>query len=105
MPKSANLGQALTSAMTAIEDDFEPLKNQRPKEYKGFASDLLENIIRTFNSEVLQKAGGDVFGRLYEYFLMKFAMQGAQDNTKGFTKGSKLGWSSRNETVEVRITD
>jgi|SRR4051812_8403232 type I restriction enzyme M protein len=88
LPKSANLGEALVAAMTAIEDDFEPLKNQLPKEYEGFANDLLENLIRTFNSEVLRKAGGDVFGRIYEYFLMKFAMQGAQDNGEFFTPPS-----------------
>jgi len=28
----------------------------------------------------LRTASGDLFGRIYEYFLMKFAMQGAQDN-------------------------
>ncbi len=88
LPKSANLGGALIAAMTAIEDDFEGLKNQLPKEYEGFSNDLLENIIRTFNSEVLRKAGGDVFGRIYEYFLMKFAMQGAQDNGEFFTPPS-----------------
>jgi hypothetical protein len=29
-----------------------------------------------------------VFGRIYEYFLMKFAMQGAQDNGEFFTPPS-----------------
>jgi hypothetical protein len=31
---------------------------------------------------------GDVFGRINEYFLMKFAMQGAQDNGEFFTPPS-----------------
>jgi N-6 DNA methylase len=38
--------------------------------------------------EALRSAGGDVFGRMYEYFLMKFAMQGAQDNGELFTPPS-----------------
>ena len=29
-----------------------------------------------------------MFGRIYEYFLMKFAMQGAQDNGEFFTPPS-----------------
>jgi type I restriction enzyme M protein len=41
-----------------------------------------------FDSETLRSASGDVFGRIYEYFLMKFAMQGAQDNGEFFTPPS-----------------
>ncbi|MDP2659605.1 MAG: class I SAM-dependent DNA methyltransferase [Dehalococcoidia bacterium] len=88
LPKGANLGAALVGAMNAIERDFEPLANQLPKDYDGFDNDLLENLLRTFDTEILRTAGGDVFGRIYEYFLMKFAMQGAQDNGEFFTPPS-----------------
>ena len=88
LPKGANLGAALVEAMTAIEEDFEPLKGQLPKEYDRFESDLLEDLLRCFDSEALRTASGDVFGRIYEYFLMKFAMQGAQDNGEFFTPPS-----------------
>ena len=80
LPKGANLGTALVEAMNAIERDFEPLLNQLPKEYDKFESDLLEDLLRVFDSEMLRAASGDLFGRIYEYSLMKFAMQGAQDN-------------------------
>lgn len=83
-----NLGTALVDAMNAIEADFEPLKGQLPKEYDKFEDKLLEDILRTFDSETLRTASGDVFGRIYEYFLMKFAMQGAQDNGEFFTPPS-----------------
>ena len=63
--------------MNAIEADFEPLRGQLPKEYERFDNDLLEVLLRTFDSEALRSASGDLFGRIYEYFLMKFAMQGA----------------------------
>lgn len=88
LPKGANLGTALVEAMNAIERDFEPLLNQLPKDYDKFESDLLEDLLRIFDSEVLRTASGDVFGRIYEYFLMKFAMQGAQDNGEFFTPPS-----------------
>jgi type I restriction enzyme M protein len=88
LPKGADLGAALVTAMEAIEDDFPALKGQLPKEYTKFESALLENLLRTFDSEVLRTASGDLFGRINEYFLMKFAMQGAQDNGEFFTPPS-----------------
>src|SRR3990172_5194286 len=88
LPKGANLGDALVKAMDAIERDFEPLLNQLPKEYAKFENSLLEDLLRVFDSETLRTASGDIFGRINEYFLMKFAMQGAQDNGEFFTPPS-----------------
>ncbi len=88
LPTGASLGAALVEAMNAIEDAFEPLRGQLPKEYAQFDDTLLENLLRTFDSEAIRTAGGDLFGRIYEYFLMKFAMQGAQDNGEFFTPPS-----------------
>ena len=88
LPTGANLGAALVAAMDAIERDFEPLKGQLPKDYDRFANDLLGDLLRVFDSATLRTATGDVFGRIYEYFLMKFAMQGAQDNGEFFTPPS-----------------
>lgn len=88
LPSGANLGAALVDAMNAIEADFEPLAGQLPKDYDRFENKLLEDLLRNFDSEALRNATGDVFGRIYEYFLMKFAMQGAQDNGEFFTPPS-----------------
>jgi len=66
LPKGTNLGSALVKAMSAIEKDFPRLKGQLPKEYDGFESDLLEDLLRIFDNEMLRKASGDVFGRIYE---------------------------------------
>ncbi|MDD2273247.1 MAG: N-6 DNA methylase [Desulfuromonadaceae bacterium] len=88
LPTGSSLGTALVEAMKAIEVEFEPLRGQLPKEYDKFDDNLLEVILRTFDSEALRTASGDVFGRIYEYFLMKFAMQGAQDNGEFFTPPS-----------------
>ena len=80
LPSGASLGGALVTAMNAIEADFPPLQGSLPKDYDRFDNKLLENLLRCFDSQALRTATGDVFGRIYEYFLMKFAMQGAQDN-------------------------
>jgi len=45
----------------------------------------LRELLRIFNKEVLQKAEGDLFGKIYEYFLNKFAMTGAQEGGEFFT--------------------
>jgi type I restriction enzyme M protein len=83
-----SLGVALVEAMNAIEEAFEPLRGQLPKEYAQFDDTLLNTLLRTFDSEAIRTASGDLFGRIYEYFLMKFAMQGAQDNGEFFTPPS-----------------
>jgi type I restriction enzyme M protein len=41
-----------------------------------------------FDSEALSMASGDVFGRIYEYFLAEFSKQGAHDNGEFFTPPS-----------------
>lgn len=88
LPSDASLGGALVAAMNAIEADFPPLQGSLPKDYDRFDNKLLEKLLRCFDSQALRTATGDVFGRIYEYFLMKFAMQGAQDNGEFFTPPS-----------------
>ena len=87
-PKDGNLGAAVTAAMDAVEDHFSPLKGQLPKDYQRFEDDVLEEMMRTFDSEALRTASGDVFGRIYEYFLAGFSKQGAHDNGEFFTPPS-----------------
>lgn len=88
LPKGTDLGAALVDAMNAIERDFEPLRGLLPKEYTKFETTLLEDLLRLFDREEIRMAQGDVFGRINEYFLMRFAMQGAQDNGEFFTPPS-----------------
>ncbi|MBL7111059.1 MAG: N-6 DNA methylase, partial [Bacteroidales bacterium] len=60
-------------------------KGVLPKNFAIFSKDLLRELLRIFNKEVLQKANGDLFGKIYEYFLNKFAMTGAQEGGEFFT--------------------
>jgi type I restriction enzyme M protein len=84
----ADLPKLVTEAMTAIEADFEPLQGVLPKDYGIFETKVLEDLMRLFNSEQIKQATGDVFGRIYEYFLAKFSVQKAHDNGEFFTPSS-----------------
>jgi type I restriction enzyme M protein len=86
--KNGNLGQAITTAMEAVEKHFPPLAGQLPKDYERFEDELLESMMRKFDTEALRRASGDVFGRIYEYFLAEFSKQGAHDNGEFFTPPS-----------------
>jgi len=85
LPESEDIGEAIDNAMKLIEDEYENLKGVLPKNFSIFSKDLLRELLRIFNKEVLQKAEGDLFGKIYEYFLGKFAMTGAQEGGEFFT--------------------
>ena len=84
----ADLPKLVTEAMTAIEAEFEPLQGVLPKDYGIFETKVLEDLMRLFNSERIKQATGDIFGRIYEYFLAKFSIQKAHDNGEFFTPSS-----------------
>lgn len=88
LAENADIGKAINAAMKAIEDETKMLEGVLPKEYTSFEQDLLYNLVRIFDREELRNATGDVFGRIYEYFLNKFAMSGAQEGGEFFTPPS-----------------
>ncbi|MFN3130277.1 N-6 DNA methylase [Roseibium sp.] len=78
--------EAILEAMDLIEADYESLQGILPKrEYQELDNDVLGTLIRTFNDPALKTATGDVFGRIYEYFLTGFADQKAHDGGEFFT--------------------
>lgn len=86
LPEGKSAAAALTAAMESIEEDYETLAGLLPKqEYEELDDDVLRQVLRIFNDPALQKADGDVFGRIYEYFLTQFADQKAHDNGEFFT--------------------
>ena len=90
LPESVDIAEAINNAMKVIEAEYPDLQGNLPKNYQEFESDLLRELIRIFNKDAVKKATGDVFGRIYEYFLMKFSMQGAgaQEGGEFFTPPS-----------------
>ena len=88
LPESEDLGEHINQAMRSIESEYEALLGVLPKDYNLFDKDLLQRLIRVFNDESLNDVSGDVFGRIYEFFLNKFAMIGAQEGGEFFTPPS-----------------
>ena len=86
LPDSADRAAAIVTAMEGIEEDYVALKGVLPKaEYQKIANDDLGELLRKLNPEELRTANGDIFGRIYEYFLTQFADQGAHDGGEFFT--------------------
>jgi len=88
LPKGHNLGAELDAIMESIETQNPILKGVLPKTYQHFEEDLLERVVRIFNRDTSLNAEGDVFGKIYEYFLNKFAQSGAQEGGEFFTPPS-----------------
>lgn len=88
LPAGHNLGVELNAIMESIEAQNPILKGVLPQTYQSFEEDLLERVIRIFNRDTLLNAEGDVFGKIYEYFLNKFAQSGAQEGGEFFTPPS-----------------
>ena len=82
------LGEAVNHAMTLVEEQSEPLTGVLPKTYTMFSDELLRELLRIFNNKTLDEIGGDVIGRIYEYFLSKFAKAVASDDGVFFTPKS-----------------
>ena len=82
------LGEAVNHAMTLVEEQSEQLTGILPKTYTMFSDELLRELLRIFNNKTLDEIGGDVIGRIYEYFLSKFAKAVASDDGVFFTPKS-----------------
>ena len=82
------LGEAVNRAMTLVEEQSEQLTGILPKSYTMFSDELLRELLRIFNNKTLDEIGGDVIGRIYEYFLSKFAKAVASDDGVFFTPKS-----------------
>ena len=83
---SDDRAKAIIDAMESIQTDYETLRGVLPKqEYRELDNEILSQLLRALNPEELKKVSGDVFGRIYEYFLTQFADQKAHDGGEFFT--------------------
>lgn len=83
-----SLGEVVNNAMELVEQQSEQLIGVLPKTYTMFSNELLAELLRIFNNGALDEVGGDIIGRIYEYFLNKFAKNIAQDDGVFFTPKS-----------------
>ena len=83
-----SLGEVVNNAMELVEKQSEQLAGVLPKTYTEFSDSVLSELLRIFNNNALNEVGGDVVGRIYEYFLSKFAKNIASDDGVFFTPKS-----------------
>ena len=88
LPANVSHGEAVNHAMELVEAQAEQLKGILPNNYTIFSDELLSELLRIFNNNALDDVGGDVIGRIYEYFLSKFAPAVASDDGVFFTPKS-----------------
>jgi len=87
LPEGADIGKAINDAMKAIEADNDDLKDVLPRTYNRLDKELLVSLLKNF-AAVLMDIEGDAFGKIYEYFLGKFAMTEGQKGGEFFTPTS-----------------
>lgn len=87
LPEGENIGKAINEAMKAIEAENENLKDVLPKSYNRLSEDVLFALLKLL-SGISMDIEGDVFGKIYEYFLDKFAMAEGRRGGEFFTPTS-----------------
>jgi type I restriction enzyme M protein len=79
-----NLGKTINDAMAAIEDENPALNGVLPRTYQSLTNDTLVSLLRSVNA-MLGDIAGDAFGKVYEYFLGKFAIAEGAKGGEYFT--------------------
>jgi len=86
LPEGSNIGQNINTAMTLIENNNPKLEGVLPRTYQGLENDLLATLLKTFSTIPMME--GDVFGKIYEYFLGEFAKAEGSKGGEFFTPTS-----------------
>jgi len=84
LPEGQDTGRALNDAMRAIEDENDDLRGVLPRNYTSLDNASLVELLKLFAS-VPMDIEGDAFGKIYEYFLGKFAMSEGRKGGEFFT--------------------
>lgn len=88
LPDDTDMGQAINKAMELVEAQSSQLNGVLPKNYTILQNDLLRELLRIFNNSAFNEIQDDIIGRIYEYFLNKFAPAVASDDGVFFTPKS-----------------
>ena len=83
LPENSDIGKAINEAMKQIEAENDDLKGVLPKTYTTLTNPTLVSLLKSLSS--IPTSQGDVFGRIYEYFLGKFALSEGQKGGEFFT--------------------
>ena len=84
LPEKEPIGRHINTAMKRIEEENSSLKDVLPKTYTQFENGVLWTLLKSFSS-IPMDVEGDLFGKIYEYFLGNFAMKEGQKGGEFFT--------------------
>ena len=87
LPEGENIGRAINDAMRVIEQENPDLKDVLPKTYNRLENATLVELLKMLGS-IPMDIEGDAFGKIYEYFLGKFAMTEGQKGGEFYTPTS-----------------
>ena len=93
-PDDANKATIVKKAMEAIEDENPKMEGVLPKEvYAQLVSaeetELLSNVIRIFK-DIPENSTIDIFGEIYEFFLVKFVLAEGKDGGTFYTPATVI---------------
>ena len=86
LPENTDMGLALNNAMKDIEAENKELAGILPKNYNVLNNPTIFTLLKSFND--IEKVEGDAFGKIYEYFLGKFALADGSGGGEFFTPTS-----------------
>jgi len=87
LPEGENIGKAINDAMRAIEAENPDLKDVLPRTYNRIENSTLIELLKLMAS-IPMDIEGDAFGKIYEYFLGKFAMSEGKKGGEFYTPTS-----------------
>ena len=87
LPEGTDMGKAVNDAMKEIEAENKDLAGILPKSFQKLDSRSIITLLKNFN-QIPDDIEGDAFGRIYEYFLGKFAIADGSGGGEFFTPTS-----------------
>lgn len=87
LPESTNMGKVINEAMSVIEEKNEDLNGVLPRSFTQLSTGNLFTLLKALDG-IYFDIEGDVFGKIYEYFLGKFAMAEGRRGGQFFTPPS-----------------
>lgn len=89
LPENTDMGKIVDEAMNTIEAKNENLKGVLPRGFRRLDTSNIFALLAIL-ANISSDMGSDVFGRIYEYFLCKFAMAEGQRGGEFFTPTSLI---------------
>ena len=87
LPEGTDMGKAVNDAMKEIESENKELAGILPKSFQLLENRSIITLLKNFN-QIPDDIEGDAFGRIYEYFLGKFAIADGSGGGEFFTPTS-----------------